>query len=235
MAKNKFDEKFFTLVELLVVIAIIAILAALLLPALNKARAQALSSKCIGNLKQCTVALNTYADDYNDFLPASQGNLFGDGKEYGWGYVLYRNKYMPQPQTDTFNTPMICPALITPNGGWHVRGVQSYGLINGLSAWNCEEADTSMTNKVYYIRRAILQEAKNRQIPLGGDSSKRTNNQQQCTIIMTTSTTAFLASSSLPAFHTRHNGQSNAFFVGGHVSSLKSSDFNTERKVLYTY
>ena len=65
---------FFTLVELLIVIAIIAILASMLLPALNQARARGQSTSCVNQLKQAGLMMNFYCDDNNDYYPKVHQN-----------------------------------------------------------------------------------------------------------------------------------------------------------------
>lgn len=76
--KNKRNQNEFTLIELLVVISIIAILAGMLLPALNAARGKAHLSACQSNLKSLTLYNLQYADrEYQYLLPAPYAQLVG--------------------------------------------------------------------------------------------------------------------------------------------------------------
>jgi prepilin-type N-terminal cleavage/methylation domain-containing protein/prepilin-type processing-associated H-X9-DG protein len=72
MKRNSHSKEGFTLLELLVVVAILAVLAALLLPAVNRAKDSARRTSCLNNLKQISLGLRMYADDSQDTSPNSE-------------------------------------------------------------------------------------------------------------------------------------------------------------------
>ncbi len=117
----------FTLVELLIVIAIIAMLAGLLLPALNKARARARQSSCLSNLHQLGLAVNLYANDNRHYLPVAVLQPSADTNGWPAIAVLLKPYLGAEPS----------PALACPGDREPLDAGQTFYAAEGSSySWN---------------------------------------------------------------------------------------------------
>jgi len=138
----------FTLVELLVVIGIIAVMISLLLPALNRAREQANSIKCMSNIRQISQALVMYTSDNKGYiipsfnLPPVSGaatNYTSIGAAQamdGWPSILLRDGYLRGPTLDqSVNTVFYCPDTYDLYGMENGQTLLDPGLPRGYSEW----------------------------------------------------------------------------------------------------
>lgn len=155
-------EKGFTLVELLVVIAIIALLMSILMPALSRAKKQAMRVVCLNNCKQMGMAAILYAEDYDEYLPRNGGRWITLFMPYIGGLS---NNVADYREVEVYNCPMYPDKKQTVDyvvSSWHrsESGSQEYKGYTKLSEWRSPAQKIYLAdNEFGYWRPIIRNEA----------------------------------------------------------------------------
>ncbi|MDD5596954.1 MAG: type II secretion system protein [Victivallaceae bacterium] len=206
------QKKSFTLIELLVVIAIIAILASMLLPALNQAREKAKSVACSSNLKNNILMLAMYASDHAEIVPTYNTAL---SDRASWADTLLVAGTMSMgPKT------LVCPSTPTTGTPFLTNDI-TYRMIYGT--WGSPQTDfppIAVINAGGTFRGITLKALKgaSRFILLSDSYSSHANYKNQIYSIKADAATQGMA-------HSKHNNYINVGMVGGNVAQLSPAQY----------
>lgn len=197
----------FTLIELLVVIAIIAILAGMLLPALNKARETARGANCLGNMRQVGLACTMYADSFDYFpLPTRAVEWDDNGSYEGWVNQLRMVDNLPKK---IFK----CPAETARDFSYSLNSHEPYMRKGTFATWTYSAIASAKTGS----SNLILVEESPFTLFLDYDCDQDNYTQNTCPEV--------------DGSETRHNGFV-ILYADGHASKHKK--YNKDEMTYYT-
>ena len=217
------NKRFFTLIELLIVVAIIAILAGMLLPALNAARQKAQAASCVGNLKQCGLMLNLYQNDYQDW--------FWSDLAIGWSQMIRRCGYVNSYKALRCPRPSATPLYDELSQAAAFQ--QTYGapyVADDIGAINMRGATS------YHTGRADEKKPNPSHIVMNCDSRYETMyayRDQYYTVSLAGGTTTLAANRG--ALLLAHSKKANVVMKDGHVAQISAADIVSHTFYFPTY
>ena len=226
---NIMRRKSFTLIELLVVIAIIAILAGMLLPALNKARQTALSSQCTSNLRQVSLVLQNYMNEYQEYIPPNiinkPANFIGT---HNYAFVLFMN-YGLVKNPNIFVCPSFYPNKYKPSS--IMRYAETYGTMgrggygklaraHEMYVWQAQAKFPLPTSRMLFYTDSIA-----------GTASTAAPGVARQMANWTWGTSSQTATSN--AVHLRHSKKANISHLDGSVGSYGAREIADRYRIYY--
>ncbi len=218
MPRHTHNQRGFTLIELLVVIAIIAILAAIMFPVFARAKAKALQTTCLSNVRQLALAFQMYASDHDETMPLAcyyTGDWGGEYEEHAWDFHCYwewdgsASKLIsyelgligPHTRNEQIS---ICPIFDAPSGQRPASGyAYNTSYLGGLPP--------ALTTKIRQPSRTVL--LCDSAIWISGSGTSQNN------FLRSPGDPFRVTWKTGPNVHFRHNGTANVAYCDGHAKA----------------